>query len=224
MKAVYNDLVRPDKAQVEAFNDILRFYSPSCLVADASPEVGAIGGWQTVKREHKIAGPALTVDLPADLLVDILPVLPRAQPGDVVVLACQGRVDLAMWGGLMTTLSQMAGIAGCVVDGAVRDVDEVRDLDFPMWFRSVVPRRCPPAVPGQSEPVRVNVPIEVGGTVINPGDIVVADENGVGVVPPAVADTVLAEVHELLEKEAVVRDLINGGATLADLLARFGHI
>jgi len=224
MEAVYNEAVRPPAEQVAAFQEVLRSYSPSCLVADASPDVGAIGGWQVVKREHVVAGPALTVDLPADLLVDILPVLPRAHPGDVVVLACHGRVDMAMWGGLMTTLSKMAGIAGAVVDGAVRDVDELRELDFPLWYRTAHPRRCPPVVPGQSAPVRVNVPIEVGGALIRPGDIVVADENGVGVVPPAEADAVLAGVRDLLAKEDVVRDLINGGATLDELLARFGHI
>jgi regulator of RNase E activity RraA len=224
MHTVYNELVRPSHEIIDAFRALLREYSPSCLVADTHPRVGAIGGLNPVKREHKIAGPALTVNLPVDDLVDILPVLPKAQPGDIVVLACHGNLDLAMWGGLMTTLSQMAGIAGAIVDGAVRDVDEVRDLDFPIWYRGTMPRRCPGTATEAAEPVQVNVPLVIDGTDVEPGDIVVADENGVAIVPPAVAEEVLDGTRRLLAKENVIRDKINAGATLAELLAEFGQL
>ncbi|MFD7102563.1 RraA family protein [Streptomyces celluloflavus] len=225
VQTVYNELVRPPRDVIEAFHEVLRAeYSPSCLVADAQERVGAIGGLRSVKREHRVIGPALTIDLPEDDLVDILPVLPTAQPGDVIVLACHGNTRMAMWGGLMATLSQMAGIAGAVVDGAVRDVDELRDLDFPIWYRTTMPRRCPAAAPAAGRPVRVNVPIVIDGAVIEPGDIIVAEENGVGVVPPALADEVLAATRQLLAKESVIRDKINDGATLNQLLAEFGYL
>ncbi|MFC5215371.1 RraA family protein [Streptomyces coerulescens] len=226
MQTVYNDLIRPPEAQLAALRELLLpEYSPSCLAADAGPRIAAIGGLSTVVREHRVIGPALTVDLPEDHLVDILPVLGTARPGDVVVLACHGNLRMAMWGGLMATLSQLAGIAGAVVDGAVRDVDEMRDLGFPVWYRAAMPRRCPPAAPpGAEGPVQVNVPVVIDGETVRPGDIVVADENGVAVVPPAAVDDVVTATRGLLDKERTIRDLMNGGATLDELLGQFGHL
>jgi 4-hydroxy-4-methyl-2-oxoglutarate aldolase len=213
VQSVYHERVRPPQQVIDSFVELLAEYSPSCLVADAGPEIGVIGGLLSIKQTHKVAGPALTVNLPPDGLVDILPVLPKAQPGDVVVLACHGNVEMAMWGGLMTTLSQMAGIAGTVVDGAIRDVDELRDMDFPIWYRSAMPRRCPATVANPSEPVQVNRPVVIDRNTIAPGDIVVADENGV-----------LDATRDLLKKEAGIRAKIINGATLPELLAQFGQL
>lgn len=224
MQSVYREFVRPSQHVIDSFIELLAEYSPSCLVADAGPEISTIGGLLSIKPTHKVAGPALTANLPTDCLVGILPILPKAQPGDVVVLACHGNIEMAMWGGLMTTLSQMAGIAGVVVDGAIRDVDELRDLDFPIWYRSAMPRRVPATVANQSEPVHVNLPVVIDGNTISPGDIVVADENGVSVVPPGLSGRVLDATRELLMKEAGIRDKITAGATLPELLAQFGHL
>jgi 4-hydroxy-4-methyl-2-oxoglutarate aldolase len=224
METVYNDLVRPPQELVDAFREVLNEYSPSCLVTDARRRVGAIGGFRTVKPQHKVAGPALTVDLSIDDLVDCMPVLARAQPGDIIVVACHGTPLTAMWGGLMSTLSLKAGIAAGIVDGAVRDVDEIRDLDFPLWYRSTVPRPSPTAVHDRTEPVRVNVPVVVGGQVINPGDILVADENGIAVVPPALAENVLEGTRLNIGKERMIREKISSGATVLELLEEFGHL
>ena len=201
--------------------EVLREFSPSCLVADAHPSVGTIGGLRTVDARHRIAGPALTVDVRPDELVDVLPVLGIARPGDVVVLACHGATELAMWGGLMATLSRMAGIAGVVVDGAIRDVDELREMGWPAWYRQANPRRCPPV---DNPPVEVNVPVQIDSVVIRPGDIVVADENGVSIVPAQLATEVLEGVRRLLATEAKIRDKINSGMSLEQLLAEFGSL
>ncbi|MFD8500479.1 RraA family protein [Amycolatopsis sp. NPDC059657] len=224
MKTVHNELVRPRQEIIDAFVAMTREYSPSCLVADSTARVGVIGGLRPVKREHKIAGPALTVQLQADELVDCLPVLGTAKPGDIIVVACQRSPRLAMWGGLMSTLSQMAGIAGAVIDGMVRDVDEVRDLDFPVWYHGTLPRRCPAITHDGTEPLQTNVPVVIEGQVIEPGDIIVADENGLGIVSPSVAQTVLDDTRELLGRENVIRDKIIAGATLHELLAEFGAL
>jgi 4-hydroxy-4-methyl-2-oxoglutarate aldolase len=224
LKTVRNDLRRPDPELVEAYREILAEYSPSCLVTDAQARDGAIGGLATVTPRHKIVGPALTVDLDIDDLVDCMPVLALAEPGDVIVVACRGATRTAMWGALMSTLSMKAGIAAGIVDGAVRDVDEIRDLDFPLWYRSTVPRASPTSVHGHTEPVRVNVPVVVGGQVIAPGDLIVADENGVAVVPSAAAAEVLVGVRRQMDKERVIRKKIDSGASVADLLQEFGHL
>ncbi|MFD3664777.1 RraA family protein [Streptomyces sp. NPDC058659] len=224
METVRNELNRPPEEIVEGFRAVLAEYSPSCLVTDARRRVGAIGGLLPVKHHHKIAGPALTVNLSIDDLVDCMPVLARAQAGDVVVVACHGTTRTAMWGGLMSTLSRQIGLAAGIVDGAIRDVDEIRDLDFPVWYRSTVPRPSPTAVHDRTEPVQVNVPVVIDGQVINPGDIVVADENGIAVVPQGEAETVLAHTRMNIDRERVIREKISSGLSVAELIAEFGHL
>lgn len=224
MQTTYNEMTRPPRHIVDGFKEVLSEYSPSCLVTDARHRVGAIGGLLPVKPHHKIAGPALTVDLSIDDLVDCMPVLSRAQPGDVMVLACHEARQTAMWGGLMSTLSQKAGIAAGIVDGAIRDVDEIRDLDFPVWYRGTVPRPSPTAVHDRTEPVQVNVPVVMDGQIIHPGDIVVADENGISVVPRGLAEEVLEGARLQVSKEKVIREKIRSGASVSDLLAEFGHL
>lgn len=224
MQTVRNELTRPPQDLVDAFVEVLDQYSPSCLVTDAQRRTGAIGGLLPVRHEQKIAGPALTVNLSIDDLVDCMPVLALAQPGDVIIVACHETTRTAMWGGLMSTLSLKAGIAGGIVDGAVRDVDEIRDLGFPLWYRSTVPRPSPTAVHDRTEPIQVNVPVVIDGQVINPGDIVVADENGIAVVPAANAGEVLKGVEKQIDKERVIREKIESGASVAELLEEFGHL
>lgn len=224
MQTIYNDMPRPPAHLVEGFRAVLEEYSPSCLVTDARLRVGAIGGLLPVRPEHKIVGPALTVNLSVDDLVDCMPVLARSQPGDVIVLACHGATQTAMWGGLMSTLSLKAGIAAGIVDGAIRDVDEIRVLDFPVWYHGTVPRPSPTAVHNRTEPVQVNVPVVIRGHVIQPGDIVVADENGIAVVPPAIGAEILQQTRMQISKERVIREKIRSGAGVSDLLAEFGHL
>jgi 4-hydroxy-4-methyl-2-oxoglutarate aldolase len=224
MKTIRNDMRRPAAELVDGFRAVLANYSPSCLVTDARGRVGAIGGLLPVKPQHKIAGPALTISMSIDDLVDPMPVLAQAQPGDVVIVACHETKRTAMWGGLMSTLSRKAGITAGIVDGAIRDVDEIRDLDFPVWYRSTVPRPSPTAVHDRVEPVQVNVPVVIDDQVLEPGDIIVADENGIAVVPAAIAKEVLAGTRRQIDKERLIRDRINSGASLGELLTEFGHL
>lgn len=224
MQTAYHDFARPSAEMMAAFQEILASYSPSCLVTDARHRVGAIGGLLPVRRSHKIAGPALTVNLAIDDLVDCMPVLAKAQPNDVVVIACHETKRTAMWGGLMSTLSLKAGVAAGIVDGAIRDVDEIRDLDFPIWYRSTVPRPSPTAVHDRTEPIQVNVPVIIDGQVISPGDIIVADENGIAVVPAAEAQEILAGTRRQIDKEQLIRQRISSGASLQELLTEFGHL
>lgn len=224
MQTVRNEMPRPDGDLVAGFRAVLAEYSPSCLVTDARRRAGAIGGLSSVDPAHKAAGPALTISLAIDDLVDCMPVLADARPGDIVVVACHGTARTAMWGGLMSTLSMKAGVAAGIVDGAVRDVDEIRDLGFPLWYRSTVPRPSPTAVHGRTEPVQVNVPVVVDGQTIAPGDIVVADENGLAVVPAADGAAVLEGVRAQIDKERVIREKIASGAGVSQLLAEFGHL
>ncbi|WP_431876987.1 RraA family protein [Amycolatopsis sacchari] len=224
MRTVYRDLPRPPAGVLAAFGEILAEYSPSCLVADARARAGALGGFTPVRPEHKVAGPVLTVRMDREELVDCPSVLRRARPGDVVLLACEGQLDTGMWGGLMSTLAQRAGIAATIVDGAIRDADEIRDLGYPVWSRGRAPRPSPTALHKRTEPVQVNVPVVVGGLVVNPGDIVVADENGLAFVPPGEAEEVVLATRHNVSKEAAIREKIDAGVPVADILAEFGHM
>jgi regulator of RNase E activity RraA len=224
VETVYKDFARPPAELLAGYRELLSEYSPSCLVVDARFRMGAIGGLQPVRREHRIAGPALTVNLSVDDLVDCMPVLRYAKPGDVIVLACHGADQTAMWGALMTAICQQAGIAAGIVDGAIRDIDEIFDLGFPLWYRGTVPRPSPTRVHGRTEPVQVNVPVVVRGEVIEPGDLIVADVNGAAIIPPAAASDVLKAAWEQADKEKEVRARISSGATVADLVAEYGHL
>src|SRR5579884_3972593 len=114
--------------------------------------------------------------------------------------------------------------AGAVVDGAVRDIDEARDLGFTLYSRAVGPRASHTAFSGRREPIEVNVPIHCGGVVVSPGDIVVADEIGVVVVPLADADAVLRRAREQAEREEATRRRIREGRSVDELLAEFGRL
>lgn len=218
------DVRRPTPEIVAGFRDILPEYSPSCVIADARQRKGALGGFIPISTRHRVAGPVITVRMVDDEIVDCPTILLRAQPGDIVLIATGGQTHTAMWGGLMSTLARKVGIVGTVIDGAARDIDEIRDLDFPVWHRGVTPRPSPTAEHGRTEPVEVNVPVVVGGQVIEPGDLLVADENGIAVVPSAAAAEVLAETKALIAKEEIIRKKIADGITVTELLAEFGHI
>ncbi|MGW2254620.1 RraA family protein [Kitasatospora sp. NPDC001660] len=224
METVYNELTRPPQEILEGFRELLADYSPSCMVTDAQTRHGAIGDLRVIRPEQKIAGPAFTINLSIDDWVNTLPILSRAQPGDVVVMACHGLSTTAIWGGLTSTLSHTFGLAGALVDGAVRDVDEIRDIGFPVWYRTTSPRQSPGAVHDRIEPVQVNVPVSFGGQLIFPGDIIVADENGVATVPSATAKDVLARARDVARRENEIRDRIAAGATAADLRREYGNL
>jgi regulator of RNase E activity RraA len=113
----------------------------------------------------------------------------RAAPGDVVVVE-SGDLDYALAGGNVCAVAQRNGIAGFVLDGLIRDVAEVREMGFPVFARGVVP------VPGGKRAVLpLDVPVRCGGVPVRPGDLVVADEEGVVVVPAERAAEVLAEAE-----------------------------
>src|SRR6516225_5878152 len=139
----------------------------------------------------RMCGPALTVNCrPADNLM-VHKALQLAERGDVVVVATGGNTVSAVFGGLMAEAASAKGLGGIVVDGALRDVEDLARLRFPAFSRSVCPGGCDKDGPGE-----INVPICCGNTVVCPGDLIVGDADGVVVVPHAQA----AEVLELVKQ------------------------
>lgn len=144
--------------------------------------------------ELSIAGPACTVKVyPGDNLM-VHKSLDIVQPGDVIVVDTSSSALTAVLGDLISTKARHRGVAGFVVDGLIRDLPAIRALgDFPVFARGVTPKG-----PLHRGPGEINHPISCGGIVVNPGDIVIADLNGVVVVPRGIA----AELLEKLRKKA----------------------
>lgn len=168
-----------------------------CEYADALPREQFIDYsirslWAPVPR---IAGPAYTVKCePGDHLMFHAAVY-RANPGDVIVAQADDMYALA--GGNVCAIAQERGIAGFVIDGVIRDIAEVREMAFPVFARGACPK------PGAKEKLSpLNEPIQCGGVKVNPGDIVVADEEGIAVVPLSGAEEVLDKARARAQKDA----------------------
>ena len=158
------------------------------------------------RTDRPLCGLAVTVNArPADNLM-IHKALHVAEPGDVVVVNTCGNTTSAVFGGLMCTTAAAKKLGGIVVDGAIRDVDDLRRLEFAAYSRSVSAGSCDKDGPGE-----INVPIACGGVVVCPGDVIVADRDGVVVVPRAHAEDVLSAVVELMERESKRVAEINAG-------------
>lgn len=215
---------RPSPSIVEGFRYLLRVYSPSAVVADSLRRSGVMSAAIRPATPGRAAGPAFTVRLWPGEEIDALEAIGRAEPGDVIVVDAFGEVETAVWGGLMSGLAKMKGIAGAVVDGSVRDIDESRDLGFPIWSRGVTPRSTQSPFTQRFEPLQIGGTISCGGVVVRPGDIVVADEIGVTVVPREEAAEVLARARAQAELEERARQRIREGRSVEELLREFGRL
>src|SRR4051794_13024607 len=145
-----------------------------------------------------IAGPAFTVRCPPGDNLMLHAAIYRAEPGSVIVVE-SGDLDYALAGGNVCAVAQRNGVAGFVLDGLIRDVGEIREMGFPVWARGVIP------IPGgKAAALPLNVPIRCGGVAVQAGDLVVADEEGVVVVPLDSKDTALQAAEAKLQADAAL--------------------
>jgi 4-hydroxy-4-methyl-2-oxoglutarate aldolase len=158
------------------------------------------------------AGPARTVRCGRGDNLMVHAAMAAVVPGDVLVLTMSEPEPFALVGDLMATQAKAHGAAAILVDGAVRDVDELAELGLPIWARFVSIRGATKDVPGE-----LDVPVTVGGQAIEPGDAVVLDGDGAAIVPAARIAEVLGLARERAEREAVKRDKLRGGALSYDL-------
>lgn len=225
MKKVINEHAIVNQEVMDKFLAMKDVYSLTAVVSDAQERDNVMRHDikpRTVNR--RIIGPALTVKLTAGDIVDCLDIFEIAQPGDVVVIDAFGESETSIWGGLMSGLSKAAGIAGVVIDGSARDTDESRMLDFPVYSKVVSPRAAHTAYSGRKEPIEINVPVVCGGIIVKPGDLVVADELGVVIAPAEQLEEIYVKAKEQADKEEATRKEILAGATVDELLAKFGRI
>ena len=168
------------------------------ILADVGGRRGTLHGRiQPLSKTMKVAGPAITVEVrPGDNLM-IHAALQLAQPGDVIVVDGKGDLSCALTGALMAAHAQKVGVAGFVIDGAVRDTDECARGSFPIFAAGANPNGPVKAVAG-----RVNWPISMGGTTVNPGDLIVGDADGVTVVPRELAAAIVGGAQAKVDAEA----------------------
>jgi 4-hydroxy-4-methyl-2-oxoglutarate aldolase len=177
-------------------------------------------------NDKRICGPAVTVlEAATDEFVPpqhALDLIDEAEPGSVIVISIEGgETDVAVWGGLMTAGAVANGHAGAVLDGAVRDLTEIRrDYGFPVYARDV----SPGTTLGRYRTVASQVPVRVGGVMVHPGDIVVGDVDGVVIVPKAQAEDVLKMAQEIDARELEQARLIIAEKALRKGLAKYGRI
>src|SRR4051812_49236775 len=156
-------------------------------------DIGIRPLWTPVPR---VVGPAFTVRcVPGDNLM-LHAAIYRAEPGSVIVVE-SGDLDYALAGGNVCAVAQRRGVAAFVLDGVIRDLGEVREAGFPVFARGVIP------IPGTKKQVgSLGEPVRCGGVLVHPGDIVVADEEGIVITPIARGPEVLAAAQAKLAKEA----------------------
>lgn len=159
-----------------------------------------------VHQDMKVAGPAFTVEVrPGDNLM-IHAAIALAKPGDVLVIDGKGDQTAALMGTLMLSACKKIGLAGVIVDGAIRDKLDILDLGFPVFSAGFNPAGPTKYVPG-----RINHPISAGGTVVNPGDLVVGDADGVVVIERAKAPAMMALADKKVADEAARIEAIARG-------------
>ncbi|NQT67023.1 MAG: RraA family protein [Actinobacteria bacterium] len=225
MKKIIKSRPDIDESKIKPFRKLENVISLSCVVGDAMERDNVMKHYiKSRAADKKIVGPAITVKISPGDLVDPLDIFEVAKPGDVIVVDAFGETETSIWGGLMSGLARNAGIVGAVIDGSCRDTDEAKMLGFPIYSKVVTPRASHTAYSKRREPIEVNTTIVCGGVVVNPGDLIVGDEIGVVVVPYEALEKVFPVAKEQAEKERKIRKDILAGATMDDLLNKYGRI
>lgn len=200
-------------------------------VADAMEQLygsrGYMGHDMRPVQAAKFAGPAVTVLLKKEEHHDgsgaskgMLDAIDQAPSGAVYVMVLEDGLDFAGMGGLMATAMKYRGLAGAVIDAGVRDVPQIRKLQFPVFSRGVVPSTSV----NHYRFAGVNIPVTCGGVKVLPGDMMTADEDGVAVVPKAKVAEVLKRAQELDNTEHTMIPFIEKFRSISEAVAKFGRI
>ena len=197
---------------------------PTSVVSDALDRLGIVGaclGIKPIIPGVKAVGPAYTVryapmGVVGGTVGDYIDEVPK---GYVVVLDNRGRTDCTVWGGILSYVAKRRGIEGTVIDGVCRDVDEILRLRYPVFSRGFFMRTGK----GRVRMDAVNVSVTVGGVLVRPGDIIVADSSGVVVVPRERAEEVLSIAEEIHEAEENIVKAVDGGLSLSEARKKYRY-
>lgn len=216
---IYRNITRAPKEMVERFRDI-----PTSNIGDVMNRLYCMYGIASMNNK-RMAGTAFTIKAPMGDNLMVGRALEMAQPGDVLVIDSGGTLNRSTMGEMMFTYAQARGLAGIVVDGAIRDIDSMRTLDIPIFARGVTPQG-----PYKKGPGEINVPIACGGQAVMPGDIIIGDSDGIVVIHKEDAQYVVEDVIKKAKFEAETLERYHAGnlgreayrATYEDLLQKIG--
>jgi 4-hydroxy-4-methyl-2-oxoglutarate aldolase len=199
----------------------------TCAASDALDRLslrGATIGIRPVWPCARIVGRAVTCKIkPAGLEKSKVhlgtPAIEAATASDIIVVDNGGRPDVSAWGGLLSLASKQKGLSGVVIDGACRDVDESRDVGFPVYARAVVPVTARGRIMQDS----INQEIQFGGAQVHPGDLVIADGSGVVIIPSSRAEEVVSEAEKIAAHEAKMADAVRSGRSVVEVMETLGY-
>mgnify|MGYP001049135956 CR=1 FL=1 len=198
---------------------------PTSNISDAMDRFrikGGLEGIVPVVEGVRIAGTAFTVRFIPASQTEFKPwvtYIDKAQSGDVIVIDNGGRTYCTVWGGLLSARARDMGIKGTVIDGVCRDVDVIKALRYPVFSRG----RFMMTGKDRVQLAGLNEPVSIAGILVKPGDIIVADENGVLVVPLEKAEEILQAAMEINEKEGKILEEVKRGIPLAEARAKYGY-
>jgi 3-hexulose-6-phosphate synthase / 6-phospho-3-hexuloisomerase len=200
----------PRQSLEEELISILREVSTP-NISDAMHRKGAMRDIHPINLGTKIVGTAVTVQTFAGDWAKPVEAIDIAGPGNVIVIY-NGSNSIAPWGGLATLSCKIKGVEGMVIEGAVRDVDEIRAMNYPVFSSGIVPNAGEPKGMGE-----INAEITCGGQTVRPGDYIVGDESGVVVIPKERAYEIARRAKEVEKMESRLYEEIRRGKTLAQV-------
>lgn len=195
-------------------------YPSSANLSDALGQLGY--KFQTLHSRIRsitgisVWGPAYTVQCYPGATYAVEEALEKAAPGDVLIVAGEAFTEAVLMGGLMSGRAKQRGIAGAIVDGAVRDIAELRKLKWPVYAAGVTPRAGTFAQLGQLQST-----VSCGDVVVRPGDMVVADDDGIVVVPFPILDEAVERAWEIEKKESFITKAIAEGLSLPEAVREY---
>lgn len=190
--SIKRDFERPSKEIIDKFTGI-----PVPNIGDCGNRTLAIGSDIRPVNNVRLQGPAYTVRVQAGDNLLIYYAIDNAKPGDIIVVDGNGFSERALIGEIMTKLAMAKHLGGMIIYGAIRDSGALAKLDFPVFYKSISPNG-----PYKNGPGEINVPVNIGGKIINPGDILVGDIDGLVVIDPSYALEIIDKAHGVMDKEA----------------------
>ena len=170
-------------------------------------------GLQPLWRPCSVVGPAFTVRTTALDSAVVHVAIDMAEPGDVILIDRNGDGKHACWGGMTSLAAKMRGIAGTIVDGCATDFVEIEELAYPVYARSITAL----TTKGLAEGGEINTPVQIGGVTVMPGELVVADSDGILIMTPEVAAQMLEQAEARQKRGAWAQDQLLKGTKISEL-------